>query len=68
MTPLDEHTLYLTDRRAWAEYVAPRRAEMLKQASETEKSRLWRSFGPESRAAIRALKERTLGEPETSSR
>ena len=56
MTPHDEHLLYLRDRQAWAEYVAPRRAKMLAEATPEEKRRLWGAFGQESREAIRALK------------
>lgn len=59
MTPHDEHALYLRDKHAWARYVAPRRAQMLAAATPEEKRRLWGAFGQESRAAIRALKERT---------
>ena len=56
MKPHDEHLLYLRDRLAWAEYVAPRRAKMLAEASPEDKHQLWNAFGPESRAALRALK------------
>jgi hypothetical protein len=60
MTPADEHILYLRDIRAWARYVAPRRAEMLSAAPDKEaKRKLWRAFGKESRRAIRELKEAT---------
>lgn len=56
MTPHDEHKLYLRDRRAWAQYVAPKWARMLAKADKPEKERLWRCAGPELKAAIRALK------------
>lgn len=58
MTPADEHILYQQDRRAWARYVAKRRAEMLSAATdEKTKRELWQSFGEESRRAIRELRE-----------
>jgi hypothetical protein len=58
MSPADEHILYQKDRRAWARYVAKRRAEMLSAApDEKAKRELWRAFGEESRRAIRELKE-----------
>jgi hypothetical protein len=58
MTPADEHILYQQDIRAWARYVAPRRAAMLSAAPDDEAKReLWRAFGEESRRAIRELKE-----------
>ena len=59
MTPYDEHMLYLRYRRAWAQYVAPRRAQMLADAKGEEKRRMWDAFGRESRDAIRELKETT---------
>ena len=71
MTPHDEHKLYLRDRRAWAQYVAPKWAQMLAKADDAEKRMLWRIAGPELKAAIRALKsesELTRGEPGTSTK
>ena len=68
MTPHDEHKLYLRDRRAWAQYVAPKWARTLAKADDAEKRMLWRIAGPELKAAIRALKsesELTRGEPGT---
>ena len=56
MTPHDEHALYLRDRWAWAQYVAPKWAQTLAKADEAEKRRLWRIAGPELKCALRALK------------
>lgn len=41
MTPGDEHHLYQTDHAAWCKHVAPRWAEMLREADAEEKRRLW---------------------------
>lgn len=57
MTPHDEYLLYLRDRKAWAEYVAPNWKRMLERADEAEKRRLWRIAGPELKAAIVKLKQ-----------
>lgn len=68
MKPIEEHELYLTDRRAWAKYIAPKWGKMLEAADEAERRRLWRIAGPELKAEIRALKsesELTRGEPGT---
>lgn len=59
MTPHDEHALYLRDRWAWAQYVAPKWARTLEKADEAEKRRLWRIAGPELKAALRDLKMRS---------
>lgn len=56
MTPHDEHALYLRDKWAWAQYVAPKWARTLAKADEAEKRRLWRIAGPELKDALRALK------------
>lgn len=56
MTPLEEHSLYLSDIHAWARHVAPRRLAKMR-TSEDEKRRLWRTAGPELRAEIRRLVE-----------
>lgn len=56
MTPIQEHKLYLADRWAWAQYVAPKWARTLEKADEAEKRRLWRIAGPELKAALRDLK------------
>jgi hypothetical protein len=55
VTPIEEHTLYLTDRAAWAAYVAPCWVEILKQSDEAERRRTWAMACPELRDAIRAL-------------
>lgn len=70
MKPIEEHKLYLTDRWAWAQYVAPKWARTLEKADEAEKRMLWRIAGPELKAAIRALRESELtrGEPGTSTK
>lgn len=59
MTPHDEHALYLRDRWAWAQYVAPKWARTLAKADEAEKRRLWRIAGPELKAEIRALRQQS---------
>lgn len=56
MKPAEEHKLYLKNRWAWAQYVAPKWAQTLANADEAEKRRLWRIAGPELKAALRALK------------
>ena len=56
MTPHDEHKLYLRDRRAWAQYVAPKWARALAKVDEAEKRLLWRIAGPELKDALRAMK------------
>ena len=50
MTPLDEHTLYLTNRWAWAKYIAPKWVKRMEAADEAERRRLWRIAGPELKA------------------
>lgn len=59
MKPIEEHKLYLRDRRAWAEYAAPRRAKMLAEASPEERRRIWDATGSEMKAALWALKKRS---------
>lgn len=61
MTPGQEHALYLRDRRAWAQYVAPKWARTLAKADEEEKRRLWRIAGPELKDALRELKMQSGG-------
>lgn len=61
MTPEQEHALYLRDRHAWAEYVAPRRAKRLAESSPEERRRIWDATGPELRAALWELKKRSGG-------
>lgn len=56
MTPHDEHKLYLRDRLAWAQYVAPKWAKAMEKVDEAEKRMLWRIAGPELKDALRALK------------
>jgi hypothetical protein len=55
MTPAEEHQLYEQDRAAWARYIAPRWADMLRAADDAEKRRLWGIAGPELRAELTAL-------------
>jgi len=58
MTHPEEHALYLTDRRAWAEYVAPNWRRMLLALTGEAKQELKdKAKSPELRAAIRALAE-----------
>ena len=59
MTPMQEHRLYLTDRWAWAKYVAPKWIKTLEAADEAERRRLWRIAGPELKAEIRALRKQS---------
>jgi hypothetical protein len=50
-----EHGLYISDRAAWAQYVATRWAKMLRESDETRRRELWKLAGQELRAAIKAL-------------
>lgn len=61
MTPHDEHKLYLANRPAWAQYVAPKWARTLAKADEAEKRRLWQIAGPELKDALRELKMQSGG-------
>lgn len=54
----EEYALYLRDRQAWIELVAPRRAELLRQAQGEEKERLWQSWDEELQDAVRRLARR----------
>jgi hypothetical protein len=55
MNHTEEYELYLTDREAWARYVAPKWVEMLKAANPAEKRALWNAAGPELRAELNRL-------------
>ena len=59
MTPMQEHKLYLTDRWAWAKYIAPKWVKRMEAADEAERRRLWRIAGPELKAEIRALRQQS---------
>ena len=56
MSHADEFALYLDDRRAWAEYVAPNWRRMLSELTGEAKAALWAMAGDELRAALQALK------------
>ena len=55
MPPREEHELYLTHREAWADYAAPKWAQMLRESDEEKKKYLWYIAGPELRAALKSL-------------
>ena len=59
MTPMQEHKLYLKDRRAWAKYIAPKWVKRMEASDEAERRRLWRIAGPELKAEIRALRQQS---------
>lgn len=62
MTPHDELSLYMTNRAAWAEHVAPRWKALLQAAEGAEKDRLWQLAGPELHTALRRLARSTTPE------
>ena len=55
LTPREEHELYLTNRKAWASFAAPKWAAMLRDADPDKKKYLWDIAGDELRTEFREL-------------
>lgn len=57
MTPLDEHTLYRTNHRAWCVYVAPRLILILGELPEARKRAAWSLLSDALKSEIRQVVE-----------